>query len=153
MQRLTSTELTAHLKRLCESYERLTGRRLIEACAETELIGRMDRAPFALVSHDVAPDPVFNYGNATALALFAMTWDEFTALPSRYSAEQPNRAERERLLRAVKTHGYVDDYSGVRIAKDGRRFMIEQATVWNVIDEDGSYRGQAAVFSRWHEIA
>ena len=144
---------TAHLKRLCESYARLTGRRLIEECPESELIGHMDRAPFALVSHGTGADPVFNYGNATALALFGMTWDEFIALPSRYSAEQPDRAERERLLRAVKTHGYVDDYSGVRIAKDGRRFMIEQATVWSVIDEDGSYFGQAAVFSRWHEVA
>jgi len=40
----------------------------------------------------------------------------------------------------------VDGYSGMRIAKSGKRFMITDATVWNLIDERGLPQGQAAVF-------
>jgi hypothetical protein len=34
----------------------------------------------------------------------------------------------------------------MRIAKSGRRFMITDTTVWNLVDESGIYDGQAAVF-------
>ena len=69
--------------------------------------------------------------------------------PSRLTAEAPNREERARLLAAVTKHGFIDDYSGIRISKTGRRFRIAQATVWNLLDEKGNYAGQAAMFSRW----
>ena len=78
-----------------------------------------------------------------------MSWDEFTRTPSRLTAEAPNREERARLLNAVTTLGFIDDYSGIRISKTGRRFRIEQATVWNLLDERENYVGQAAMFSRW----
>ena len=77
-----------------------------------------------------------------------MAWAEFTRTPSRLTAEAPNREERARLLAAVTAHGFIDDYSGIRIAKTGRRFRIAQATVWNLLDETGNYSGQAALFSR-----
>ena len=91
-------------------------------------------------------NPVFNYGNVCAQQLFGMDWHEFTQLPSRLSAEPLAREERARLLARVTQHGYVDDYAGVRIAKDGTRFMIRNATVWNLMDQDGRYCGQAARF-------
>jgi len=47
----------------------------------------------------------------------------------------------------------IDDYAGVRISKHGRRFMIEQATVWNLIDGHGKYCGQAAMFGVWRMLA
>ena len=50
------------------------------------------------------------------------------------------------MLARVTQHGYVDDYAGVRIAKDGTRFMIRNATVWNLMDQGGGYCGQAARF-------
>ncbi len=106
----------------------------------------LDHAPFVLVSHGIETDPIFNYGNEPALQVFGMTWQEFTSLLSRYSAEHPNREARERLLQRVTRDGYIDDYQGIRIAKDGRRFWISGATVWNVIDDEGEYHGQAAVF-------
>ncbi|MDH2916795.1 MAG: MEKHLA domain-containing protein, partial [Gallionella sp.] len=53
---------------------------------------------------------------------------------------------RVRLLEKVSQQGYVDGYSGMRIAKSGRRFMITDTTVWNLLDEAGEYHGQAAVF-------
>jgi hypothetical protein len=37
----------------------------------------------------------------------------------------------------------------MRISSSGRRFWIERATVWNLLDADGVYRGQAATFADW----
>ena len=102
-----------------------------------------------LVAHGTEADPVLNYGNAAALALWEMSWVELTQTPSRLTAEAPNREERSRLLAAVTANGFIDDYSGIRISKTGRRFRIAQATVWNLLDERGKYSGQAAMFSRW----
>lgn len=106
-------------------------------------------APFVLVSHGTEPDPILNYGNAAALALWEMSWDELTCTPSRLTAEAPNREERARLLAAVTARGFIDDYSGVRVSKTGRRFRIARATVWNLLDERGHPAGQAAMFSHW----
>ena len=109
-------------------------------------------APFILVSHDIEADPVLNYGNAAALKLWEMTWEELTRTPSRLTAEAPNREERARLLDTVTHKGFIDDYSGVRISKNGRRFRIHQATVWNLIAPDGTRCGQAAMFSNWEPL-
>lgn len=70
-------------------------------------------------------------------------------MPSRLTAEAPNRAERARLLAEVAARGFMDDYSGVRIARNGQRFLIEQATVWNLSDTEGQPCGQAATFQAW----
>jgi hypothetical protein len=103
-------------------------------------------APRAVVAHGTEDDPVFFYGNRLALQLFEMSFDEFTRLPSRYSAELLAREERAKLLERVTRQGYADNYSGMRIASSGKRFMIEDGTVWNLIDEQGKHQGQAAVF-------
>ena len=70
-------------------------------------------------------------------------------LPSRVSAEPVHQAEREQLLATVARQGYIDNYRGVRVTKRGRRFLIEQATVWNLLDENAGHCGQAAMFSDW----
>ena len=57
--------------------------------------------------------------------------------------------ERERLLARAEAHGFVDDYSGVRITADGRRFRIHDCILWNVLDDNGQKIGQAACFDRW----
>jgi hypothetical protein len=103
-------------------------------------------APFCLLAHDTAADPRFVYANRAAQACFEYGWDEFTTLPSRLSAEAPDRAERQRLLDAVARDGFIGDYRGIRIARSGRRFWIESAVVWQLIDEAGTLHGQAAAF-------
>jgi hypothetical protein len=140
-----------HATLLVTSYQHLTGQPLIDPTLPPVVTAAtLFRAPFVVVSHDTAIDPVFNYGNRTALQLFEMTWAEFTHLPSRYSAEPLNREERSRLLKTVSEQGFIDNYQGVRISKTGRRFYIRQATVWNVVDEHGQNHGQAATFREWH---
>lgn len=143
----------AQVRLLRDNLRRLTGQELCDPSLDDEQAGRqIFHAPFALVSHNTRPDPVFNYGNLTALNLFGMSWEEFTALPSRLSAEAPDRAERARLLAEVTTKGFISDYSGVRVAKSGQRFRIERAVVWNLHDDKGIYRGQAAMFDEWHPL-
>jgi PAS domain-containing protein len=144
--------LADHARLLLASYARLTGRELV-ATGEPAVCARaLYEAPFVVVSHDTAPDPVFNYANLAAQRLFGMGWDEFLTVPSRFSAEPVARAERERLLRRVAEQGYIDDYAGVRIAKDGRRFRIEAAVVWNLTGRNGRPAGQAATFARWEYL-
>jgi len=109
-------------------------------------------APFAVASHNTQDDPVFNYANNAALKLFGMERDEILGLPSRFSAEPAVHEERANLLDRVSKHGYVDDYSGVRIAKSGLRFFINNAVVWNVLDEQGNYHGQAVLIRDWAPV-
>ena len=142
-----------HIQLVLQSHFNLTKQALI--ADQIDIVARARavwEAPFALVSHNIMPDPVFNYANHIALELFEMTWSEFTALPSRMSAEPIHHDERERLMTDVRKRGFISDYQGIRIAKSGKRFLIERATVWNIIDPQGKVRGQAAVFDHWTEL-
>lgn len=142
--------LYQHVGLLLLSYKKLTGRNLIDSDASIkDLAEKIYFASFALVSHGTGDDPVFNYGNKTALKLFEMNWNDFTQLHSRKSAEPINREERTKLLKRVTEDGFIDDYSGVRISSSGKRFEIKDAIVWNLVDENGFYRGQAATFDNW----
>ena len=109
-------------------------------------------ADFAVLSSGLEADPLFNYANRTALGLFELDWPRLLATPARESAEAENQAKREQLMQHVRDRGFIEDYTGVRVAAGGRRFMIEGATVWNVVDDDGRYYGQAATFSRWRDL-
>jgi len=120
---------------------------------DSALAARLYAAPFVVLAHGTEPDPCFNYANLAAQRLFERSWDEFVGLPSRLSAEAPERQERERLLARVTAHGFIDDYSGIRIAKSGRRFRILRATVWNLNDTNGHPLGQAATFSEWESVS
>lgn len=141
----TDTRLTL----IADSFLRLTGRELVEVPAGVSLAQAMWQAPCVVVAHGVEVDPVFFYGNQLALDLFEMPFDAFTRLPSRFSAEPVARGERDALLARVTRGGYIDDYAGVRIAASGKRFRIEQAVVWNLVDERGGLHGQAATFRHW----
>jgi hypothetical protein len=148
--------LAPHVVHLLRSYQQLLGRDMIDpTLSMIEQARILFEAPFAVVSHNAAnagEEPIFNYGNQTALDLFAMTWEEFTRLPSRLSAEPVHQAERARLFERVRAQGYIDDYRGVRIAGTGRRFWIENATVWTLHDETGHLYGQAALFDNWKDL-
>jgi hypothetical protein len=150
-----SENLNRLVRLILASHLRVVGRLLLPqtgAQDDPSVSGALWHAPQAVVAHDSQPDPVFCYGNRRALELFEMDFASFTALPSRYSAEAALREERGRLLERVALDGFIDDYAGVRIASGGRRFRIERATVWNLVDEMGVYRGQAASFSRWQDL-
>jgi hypothetical protein len=138
--------LDAKLGLLVESYKRLTGKLLLPDVSPADVAEVLWRAPFAIVAHGTQTDPLFFYGNEYALRWFEMGFEDFTRLPSRLSAEPVNQQAREQALRQVAAQGYVDGYAGMRIARSGRRFMIEQCTIWNLTDAAGMAHGQAACF-------
>lgn len=134
---------------LTESFHRIVGVPLVEEGIGPDWL--YHDAPFVVVAHNTDADPRFVYANRAAQNCFEYPFDEFVTLPSRLSAELPNRAERQRLLDAVTRNGFISDYRGLRIAKSGRRFWIEDGIVWQLIDHDGNRRGQAATFSKWKD--
>lgn len=135
---------------LLDSHLRVTGRALWTGAASGVARARaLFEAPFALLAHGIEPDPLFDYGNRLALELFELDWAAFVLTPSRASAAATDQATRAAFMRGVREQGFVTGYSGVRVAASGRRFVIEDTTVWNVVDAAGSYRGQAATFAHW----
>jgi MEKHLA domain len=140
-------------KLILSSLFRMTGRSLVDSgLSDKDRYRSLFEAPYCVVSHNTEVDPVFNYGNKVALELFEMKWDDFTKLPSRLSAEPHIREEREKLLTCVRQYGFIEDYKGVRVSSSGKRFLVEDSIVWNMIDESGTYRGQAAVLYKWTTI-
>jgi hypothetical protein len=69
------------------------------------------------------------------------------------SSASKYRDERRRLLDEVGRHGFIENYSGIRISQHGRRFRIERATVFNLLDRRGEYVGQAATFADWQPVS
>jgi PAS domain-containing protein len=142
-----------HVDLLLDSYRRLLNKPLFEAEADQDLGLAVFTAQFALLSHNNVSDPLFNYANQTALDVFEYSWEELIGKPSRLSAEMPEQEDRQRLLAEVNNRGFISNYSGIRITKTGRRFLISQALVWNVLDQQGIYHGQAAYFQDWQWLA
>ncbi|SDX89714.1 DNA-binding transcriptional regulator, LysR family [Paenibacillus sp. CF384] len=138
---------------IIDSYERLTGRMLLdEKAMPGNEFNQLYHAPVVVLSHGPEADPILNYSNLAAQELWEMDWSAFMGTPSRWTTEALDREERDGLFRAVDEHGYVDNYTGIRISSTGRRFYVEQATVWNLIDERGVKHGQAAAFREYRYI-
>ena len=145
--------LCEHAKLIRHSYNQWLLTELIpESTSEQDFAKRLFEADFAVVTHNTAADPIFNYANQKALELFEFDWQDFTGLPSKYSAEPVNQSERERLLAVVTKNGYIDHYEGIRLSRTGKRFVIKNAVVWNLIDNHQVYQGQAACFNQWRYL-
>lgn len=138
-----------HSLRLLRSFEYWTGRSLLDVNGSAQEIAQaMFAAPFALVSHGTEPDPIFNYGNRKALELWELSWQDFTKMPSRKTAEEVVQQERSRLLAETASKGF-SNFSGVRISSTGKRFYIKDGILWNLLDENDRYYGQAAVYCNY----
>ena len=140
-------DIVRHCQLLLDSYYTCTGKQLISRATPKEDAQQLKDIDFVVVSHGTQIDPIFNYANQPALDLWEMNWSTFTSLPSRYSAEPIRRDLREKMLEEAKEKGYFDGYEGVRISSSGKRFMIKNALIWNLVDENGQPYGQAATFS------
>jgi hypothetical protein len=144
---------TAHSQALLDSFRARVGRELIlrgrDAREEAE---RLFGASFVVVSHGPEADPILNYGNAPALALWELSPDELIATHSRLTAEAELREAREHVLQETARNGFIAGYTGLRVSKTGRRFRIAGVTIWNVTDADGRLVGQAATFAHWERL-
>lgn len=133
------------------NYRRLFGRDLVPVDDPARAADALFAATPAVLSAlgPFGSDHLFNYANRTALRLFEYTWDELIGRPSSQSAEPVHQDERRRLLDEVGRQGFIQNYTGIRISKTGRRFRIINATVFNLLDKNGDYLGQSATFARW----
>ncbi len=148
-----SAEFMRHTQILLNSFRKFLGRDLMERSDDPEEESRrLFEAPFVVVSHGTQEDPILNYGNQTALKLWEMDLPTLTSMPSRRTAEPLHRDERAKMMERALRDGFVDDYRGIRISKTGRRFLIEKAIVWNLVDDNGHRVGQAATFSDWKNL-
>ena len=114
--------------------------------AEGELGKGVFFAPFCLLSSDLSADPVLNYGNKMALDLWEMSWEELTSTRSRDTAKPDEQSDRDGLMRRVNEKNFVTGYSGARISKTGKEFLIKDVTIWNLFDDSGAPYGRAAWF-------
>ena len=139
-----------HTQILLDSYSHWVGAPLLPRTGNAEdQAAALYHAPFVVVSHGTQADPILNYGNATALQLWEVDIPTLLTMPSRLTAEPLHRDERARLLERTTRDGFVNDYRGTRVSSTGKRFLIEQATVWNLVSSNGERLGQAATFSTW----
>ena len=69
-------------------------------------------------------------------------------VPSRWTALPDDRTAR---AHALAGEGVIRGYSGVRVSATGRRFVIEDATIWLVL-RDAHVVGQAATFASWRPV-
>ena len=138
---------------MLNSFRRFVGRELIERTGNDDLDARtVFEASFVVVSHGTQDDPILNYGNKTALSLWEMDIPTLASTPSRLTAEPMHRDERAQLMTRAARDGFVDDYRGIRISSSGKRFLIERAIIWNLVDSDEQLVGQAATFSHWKPL-
>jgi len=146
-----------HSQRLSLSFRQRLGRALLpelssgEAPTDLEQQARqLFEAPIIIVSHGTQADPIFNYGNAQALALWELSWERFIQLPSRQSAQGSEQPERAEMLAQAQQQGYFEGYVGDRVTSSGRCFRMEDGIIWTVTDATGACCGQAATFSQYH---
>lgn len=107
-------------------------------------------APYAILAHDASSDPHFIYANHAALKYFNYTQQEFMALPSKLSAKEGGREERQRLLDDVTQHGIAYGYTGIRVDKMNQPFVIRDGIVWQLVPLPSTLNqapwGQGALF-------
>ena len=135
---------------ILNSYEKLLGKPLVDRNSSiSKQAAQLFHAPFVVVCHGTQSDPLLSYANQLALELWEISIPVLLQTPSRMTAEPVHRDERAELLARTTRDGYVDDYRGIRLSTDGKRFLIERATVWNLVGCDGTPAGQAATFGKW----
>jgi hypothetical protein len=104
---------------------------------------------FPVLAHDGSPEPTLTYANAAALRLWDAPWNDLVGLPSRLTAPTTEQAERSLALSKAKSQDAIEGYSGIRISRKGQRFMIQNARIWTLWDEQQQACGQAASFNSW----
>lgn len=136
----------AVVRALLDSHAVRTGHELIARSGDDgDDAARLDALEAVVLAHDGASDPRFTYANAAAARLWRTTVEDLIGMPSRLSAAAEHRDERALALARALRRGVVHDYSGIRVARDGSRFVIRNATLWTFVDAPG----QAATFSEW----
>ena len=138
---------------LLSSHQRAFGRPLIPSARAGQSMRLCCQDLFAcgfpVLAHGTGSDPTLSYANAAALQLWETNWDDLIGMPSRLTAPETERAERRSALGEAESLKALKGYGGIRISRQGRQFMISNARIWTLWDEEERSCGQAACFSDW----
>lgn len=136
------------IREINENFLRLSGKPLYaDPTAAADVYQWLhEEAPYGILAHNAAADPLFIYANKHALASFQYTPDEILTVRSRLSASDQDRPERQRMLEIVLREGIVYNYSGPRVDKHGNSFTIYDGVVWQLRNKNNEVWGQAALF-------
>ena len=115
-----------------------------------DLISSFDECLFPIASHDA--NGFFNYLNKAALSLFKVTKDQVIGRSTTMTAPKSEQKQRNELLNQVNSHGFIDNYKGIRVTSDGELFQIEDATIWNVVDKNSHKMGQAVIIYKSNKL-
>lgn len=133
-------------REILDSYRRLLGRELLPRSGDaTEDARRLFDLPLAVLAHDTAPQPRLDWANRAAAMAFDATPESLLGRPSAATTPADAVADRGKLFEALARDRFVTGYSGVRVSLTGRRFVIDDVTVFEVTDADGRPAGHAAV--------
>lgn len=96
--------------------------------------------------------PTFTYMNLSAQKLWEVSLNQALKMQGKQTAQKKDQKEREKLLNQVKKKGKTNSYSGIRISQKGKRFFIKKASIWNIINKQGVFEGQAACFNQFEYL-
>jgi hypothetical protein len=138
---------------ILNSHQRAFGQPLL-VCDRSGDLGRLRcqelfSSASPVLAHNSSHDPTLIYANAAALQLWQTTWHGLIGLPSRLTAPESERRGRQRALVQAHRQEAIKSYSGLRISRCGRRFMICNARIWSVHDDEKTPCGQAASIGEW----
>jgi len=144
-QRLVNLLLTSH--------QTAFGRPLL-ACERQQSSQRLiSQELFAaeppVLAHAGGDDPKLSYVNAAALRLWRRRWAEMIGMPSRLTAPPCEQNERATALGRALQLDAITGYQGIRIDSEGQRFLINNARIWTLWNEEGLRCGQAASIGSW----
>jgi hypothetical protein len=110
---------------------------------------------FALLSHgheNGLDGPIHNYANFGACGAFQLPREALLQVPAaRVASPGVDQQTWSIILQRLRTDpdNVLEDYQGYRSTlRDGRRFYIRDAVVWNCYTDTGEYYGQALLFDR-----
>lgn len=115
-----------------------------------DLLSSFDECVLPIASHDT--NGFFNYLNKAALSLFKVTKDQVIGRSTTMTAPKSEQKQRNELLNQVNSHGFIDNYKGIRVTSDGELFQIEDATIWNVVDKNSHKIGQAVIIYKSNKL-
>ncbi len=105
-----------------------------------------------VMAHDTKNDPCLSYANNAALKLWRRRWEEMIGMPSRLTAPESEQKKRDLALKQANQQHAIQNYQGIRVNSKGEHFMIDNARIWTLWNEDEKICGQAATFNCWWNI-
>ena len=138
---------------LLQSHQRAFGHLMLASSQPTTSLRLRCQELFAcgfpVLAHGTGQDPRLSYANAAALQVWETDWTGLIGMPSRLTAPESERQERRQALGQAHSQLAITGYRGIRISRKGRRFMINNARIWTLWDQEERVIGQAASFRDW----